>query len=96
MSTRDKTRCNVYAFVSGRKSANAVLDLNGDRKILISSYIKYRDRNPVFAEKFFKKIVEVADTEYGSERDMYVKDPELKRLISNSEVFFLSNRIFFE
>ncbi|MGB2662325.1 MAG: S26 family signal peptidase [Candidatus Omnitrophota bacterium] len=79
MCTKEGTRCHVYAFVHKVKSADALLELKEDGRVSVSSYIRYRDRNPVFEEKFNQKIQEVADKEFGT-NDL----DEKNRLISSS------------
>jgi hypothetical protein len=67
MCTKDGARRHVYAFVHKVKSADALLELKEDGRLSVSSYIRYRDRNPVFEEKFNQKIREVAKEEFGTD-----------------------------
>ncbi|MFQ5952126.1 MAG: nucleotidyltransferase family protein [Candidatus Omnitrophota bacterium] len=58
MCTKKDDRCEVYAFVGKTKSAKATLELRKDGYVLSDSYIRYRDRNPVFEKKFTQKLQE--------------------------------------
>lgn len=92
---RKKEKCSLYAFVGGSKSAHAFISPGDSSYVLIDTYIRHRERNPVFAEKFMMKLVEVADSEYGPDVDLRVDDKVLKELVASSDVFFFNERIIF-
>jgi len=94
-SARDKTRCNIHAFVGRVESAEAVLEFKEDKVMLMNSYIRHRDRNSLFGSRFMQKVIEIADKEYGSQYDIYVTDQELKKLVTSKSSPVLPNRIRF-
>jgi signal peptidase I len=93
--SRSEKEYRVYAFVGRDKSADAVIRKNG-AGVLVDLYIRRRDRNPVFAEKFMHKIIEVADKEYGGEPHIRVNDKVMKLLVGSTDEFFFSDRISFK
>jgi hypothetical protein len=94
-SAKKEEECLVFAFVGGGKSADAVIKKDG-KDVFVSSYIRYRDRNAVFAEKFMRKIIEVSDSEYGSDVRIRLNDKVMKLLVGSTDEFFFSDRISFK
>ena len=82
---REGEKCHIYAFVRKTRSAEAILDIKGPKGVFISSYIRYRDRNPFFAEKFIKKIIGISNSEYGSHNDIYITDIVLSKLVQGKK-----------
>lgn len=95
MRRKDKAKCHVHAFVRGTESARAVLELTEGRGISVRSYIRFRDRNPLFADKFIHKVIEVADKEYGPQHDIYVTDQGLEKLLRSKDGESFPGRIRF-
>jgi len=95
MNTRDKTRCYIYAFVRKGQSAKAVLELKENKGIFMSCYIRHRDRNPLFVNRFIRKVIEIVDKEYGPQYKLYIIDQKLKKFISPTGSSFYSDRIRF-
>ena len=95
MVTRTLRRCSLNAFVKSSRSGNATLDFQKDVGVTAKSYIRYRDRNSVFAKSFLEKIVEVSDKEYGLDQEIYITDPVLSRLIGQDTASF-PTRIHFD
>jgi len=96
MAQKNENSCSVYAFVGKTESAKAELAFYEGRGILVSSYIRYRDRNTAFAEKFIHKLIEISDKEFGPELDIQFDDKQLKELISHNDHFFFNKRISFK
>jgi hypothetical protein len=84
---RAGTCCRLYAIVGKAKSADAFMKPEEDGRILLNSYIRRRDRNRVFAERFVRKIMEIADREYVGWNEMHVTDKILKGLVRPSDGF---------
>jgi len=93
MKKKEGEACRVYAFAGKGRSAEAILHLKESKGVFISSYIRYRDRNPSFAEKFMKKIVDISDSEYGSQHNIYITDNVLSGLIQRGKGLSLGSRI---
>ena len=86
-SSKKGACCSLYAFVGGKHSAKAVLHFREGQGVVVSSYVRHRDRNPMFAKKFMKRIIEVAAKEYGAQYKVHVTDPVLESLIdTNHEI----------
>ncbi|MGB2600818.1 MAG: hypothetical protein WBD12_02235 [Candidatus Omnitrophota bacterium] len=83
--------CRIYAFVGKTKSSEAFVRSEREKKVLVSSHIRYRDRNPFFAGIFLSKLVEIIQKEYGS-GSIYLTDPVFWKLIDpvklNGDIFF--------
>ena len=85
--------CRLYAMVGKAKSADAFMKPEEGGKVLLNSYIRRRDRNRVFAEKFVRKIMEVADKEYNGWSEIHVKDKVLKDLVNPVGGFDLTGSV---
>jgi hypothetical protein len=83
--------CRIYAFVGKTKSSEAFVKPEREKRVLVSSHIRYRDRNPFFAGIFLSKLVEIIQKEYGPS-NIYLTDPVFWELIDpdklNSNIFF--------
>ncbi len=79
--------CRLYAIVGNAKTADAFIKPEEGGKVLLSSYIRRRDRNRLFAEKFLRKIMDVADREYPGWNEIHVTDKILKDLVGTAEGF---------
>jgi hypothetical protein len=85
--------CRIYAFTKKTKSSEAFIKPEKKERVLVSSYIRYRDRNPFFADIFLSKLTQVIRKEHGPV-DIYLTDPVFWELIdpnkSDSNIFFKS------
>ena len=93
--SKSEEKHDLYAFINGVQSAKATLNFKGHDKVLVTSYIRRRDRNAFFAEKFLKKIIKVTEEEYGDQSTLYITDEELKKLVAFKEKFFFNKRVVF-
>jgi|GEM_PF-2632104 len=94
-SERNGTQCSIHVFVGRGESAEAIMDINENRLTLTSCYIRRRDRNRLFIDRFMQKAVETADKEYGPQYDIYVDKSEIKKLLHPTDRSVLPGRIRF-
>ncbi|NQT32146.1 MAG: hypothetical protein HQ594_00560 [Candidatus Omnitrophica bacterium] len=93
--SKEREKCNVRAFINGKESAKAALDLKDPKTVLVSSYIRRRDRNAFFAGRFLNKIVKISNDEYGDQKTLYITDGELRKLVAFKGKFYFNKRIVF-
>ena len=83
----------ICAFTGKKKSSEAFIKPERGDRVLVSSYIRYRDRNPFFADIFLSKLTQVIRKENGPV-DIYITDPVFWGLIgpgkSDGNIFFKS------
>ncbi|MEA3490179.1 MAG: S24/S26 family peptidase [Candidatus Omnitrophota bacterium] len=91
----EERRLRLYAFVRRTLSARAIIEEKGPEIIKVTTYIRYRDRNPYFAERFLSKVVEIVDKEYGPGKKIVFDDPELKLLLRQKAYSLYPEKVFF-
>ncbi|MDP8299232.1 MAG: S26 family signal peptidase [Candidatus Tantalella remota] len=62
----------IFALVNGTRCAEALLDHQDKGNVLVNFFVRHRDRNTVFAERFLKETVKVVDDKYGRDRHIFI------------------------
>jgi hypothetical protein len=83
MSSGAGKKCRLYMFVGKRKGAEAVLEYEQNKGIIVNSYIRHRNRNSFFARKFAQKVKEIATERFGCGHTIFATDQTLNKLIND-------------